>query len=490
MSNIFIGALIFSIWAVILFFGKTLGLSMILFVAPISYYIIYILNKNNKIQDDKAKILIIPITLLSATYFIFSNELFRVLNVYAIIVLLVLMIIQLLGDKIKINTIISKILGIIFEPLAYIQDTFKELKNNIKNKLNIKVNEENTKKKKNVLKSILIILPIVLVIILLLSSADAEFAKIFKGIFRELFTLLYKIRISGIVARVILTILLFIYFSSFFYNISFKYKMESKNTSINQTKKDNTTIAILLGVLNVIYLVFSITQIKSLFETNSMQVYSQIARKGFFQLMIVTFINIVSILIAKSKKFYEEAENKKYINIMCIVMCIFTFLILIASSVRMYFYEQAYGYTLLRILVYCIQFTEVLLLIPTILFILDKKVNLIKVYSTIIITIYICINFANLDNLIAKRNIDRYIETGKIDMIYLTNNLSLDAVNQITRLTKLDSFLYEDTEEVKMQARMYLKEVYDCNLDERKFDIREFNLSECLSKSRIKKGVI
>jgi len=42
MINIFIGALILSIWFVTLFFGKSIGLSMLLFIVPLTYYIIHI----------------------------------------------------------------------------------------------------------------------------------------------------------------------------------------------------------------------------------------------------------------------------------------------------------------------------------------------------------------------------------------------------------------------------------------------------------------
>ena len=55
-SNIFIVALIFAIWSVVLFYGKQIGLSMILFVAPLSYYLVHLLEKNNKIKNKRGKI--------------------------------------------------------------------------------------------------------------------------------------------------------------------------------------------------------------------------------------------------------------------------------------------------------------------------------------------------------------------------------------------------------------------------------------------------
>ena len=48
-----IGALIFAIWMIALFFEKTIGISMILFVAPFTYFLIHILEKNNRIKISK-----------------------------------------------------------------------------------------------------------------------------------------------------------------------------------------------------------------------------------------------------------------------------------------------------------------------------------------------------------------------------------------------------------------------------------------------------
>ena len=74
MISIGMGALIFAIWLVILFFGKSIGLSMLLFLIPFSYFFVYILEKNNKIKNSKAKFLLIPILLLSSTYLKFSCD--------------------------------------------------------------------------------------------------------------------------------------------------------------------------------------------------------------------------------------------------------------------------------------------------------------------------------------------------------------------------------------------------------------------------------
>ena len=238
----------------------------------------------------------------------------------------------------------------------------------------------------------------------------------------------------------------------------------------------------ILTTLNIIYLVFCYIQIKSLFLKNVNINYAHYARQGFFQLMIVSIINLVTILIAKKNETTNETQNNKYIKVMSLIMLGFTYIILISSVVRMFYYESAYGYTLLRLLVYCALLTEAILLIPTILYIIDKKIKLPQCYFTIILAMYVVMNFANFDIIIAKRNVDRYIETGKIDMYYLRIGTGTDAVNQILRLLENN-----ENEIVRQEAKQHLENLYD-DLKNKTFDIREFNISKMKAKALIEEN--
>lgn len=82
----------------------------------------------------------------------------------------------------------------------------------------------------------------------------------------------------------------------------------------------------------------------------------------------------------------------------------------------------------------------------------------------------------NFDNIIAKRNVDRYIETGKIDMFYIKSETGTDAVKQITRILEVNTY----ADNVKYEAGRHLKDIYD-KLGET-FDIREFNISKVFAQ--------
>ncbi len=479
MTNIFLGAIIFAIWSVVLFYGKAIGLSMLLFAVPITYYIIHIIEKNNSDINKKAKILIIPITLLSSTYLIYNNRFFNIINILVIPTIVVLMILGLYKEKFEISfSIIKKILKVGFKPITFIGEACKKAKESFKEKTKIDVDSEKSMKIKKVLKALAITIPVVLIIIWLLSSADQIFGNIFGNILESIADFIRGIEFSTVIEEIILIIIAFFYFLGFFYYITSKYQTISEKE--NNTKKDSFTIKMVLGALNAIYLIFCFIQIKSLFMRVVNINYAEYARQGFFQLMLVSIINLFTVLIAKKREKQEEQKNK-YIKIMCLAMVLFTFIILISASYRMYLYETAYGYTLLRLLVYCVLFTEAVLLIPTILYIIDKNIDLPKAYFAIVITIYICMNFANFDNLIAKRNIDRYIEKGKIDLYYLQLGTGTDAVNQMMRILKTD----ENEEGVKRKTELYLKSMYN-HLEAEDLDIREFNISKQIAKRKIK----
>ena len=473
MMEIFIGAITCSLWYVILFYNKTIGLSMLLFALPFAYFIIHILEKNKENLNKRAKFFLIPITLLASTYFIFNNTFFYALNTLAIPLLIILMILELYREEITIDfKMIGRVCSVIFKPIQYIFEAFRKCMESLKK--NEKITQDDNKKKntKRIFKATIITIPIAFVVIQLLSSADASFANIFETLFNGIDKLIKNIQMSTTLEISILIIVAFFYFLGFFYYICYKFK---KNENTKEEKiKDSFTIKMILGVLNVIYLIFCYLQIRSLFLVKENINFSLLARQGFFQLMLVSFINLVMILIAKKR------ENSQYIRIMSLAMVLFTFIIIISATVRMYHYENAYGYTTLRLLVYCALFTEIVMLIPTIMYIIDKKINLAKAYLYIVTTIYICMNFANFNYIIAKRNVDRYIETGKIDIFYLQRT-GTDGIKQVARILDIDK--YEDNNKSFAKANLQVLKDY---LNEEQMDFRDFNISKLIAKNFLK----
>ena len=119
-------------------------------------------------------------------------------------------------------------------------------------------------------------------------------------------------------------------------------------------------------------------------------------------------------------------------------MVIFNYIIVFSSFYRMYLYELQYGYTYLRLSVYCFLVLELIIFIPTILYILNKKIDLLKVYFNIFIIWYIVINFINFDYIISYNNVNRFIKgtitEEKLDIVNENSPLVQVRVNNATKI--------------------------------------------------------
>ena len=143
----------------------------------------------------------------------------------------------------------------------------------------------------------------------------------------------------------------------------------------------------------------------------------------------------------------------------------------------MYLYEQAYGYTFLRLMVYFALITEIILIIPTIMYILNLNINLTKTYFVVIMLMYILVNYVNIDYMIAKKNIDRYFEDEnyELDMNYL-QTLSIDATEQILRLENVED------ENVSNQLNYYL---YKVESETQDINLQNFNINRIIAKRQL-----
>ena len=68
-----VGSIILAVTQSIFFYGKEIGISMLLFEVICNAIVYYILYTKNKILNKTGLLLMIPIVLLSSTYFIFAN---------------------------------------------------------------------------------------------------------------------------------------------------------------------------------------------------------------------------------------------------------------------------------------------------------------------------------------------------------------------------------------------------------------------------------
>ena len=479
MSSIFICGSILSILQSILFWEKEPGISVMLFVISFLAGLIYLMYKYKKIENKKAFILVIPIILLSATYFIYHNTLFQMINVLVILILMMIMCIYATRLHVKIQEFLVKVIELLAGSFESISDVIDSLKNKFKKKEDVE--NEKTEKIKQGLKSFVYAVPVILIVLILLMSADSVFANIFANIFDEFKNIFMAENFVMFCIRMCIIIIFFFIFSGFFVNILKKDTMFNSESEekIVEIHIEKMTINMILTILNIFYFIFSIIQFTSLFSninTNDFD-YATYARQGFFQLMIISFINIVMIMLAKVNK----GNTSSYTKGMSILILLFTMVILLSAFFRMNLYEKAYGYTYLRLFVYYILVTEFILILPIGLWILDRKIDILKWTIGIVTIMYMILNFSNIESTIAKRNVDRYFENqeeNEIDLEYLFHHTGTDAIGQIKRL------LNAKDESVVKRVEEYLQLEKE-ELQNIKTSWQETNLSEINAKEEL-----
>ena len=217
-------------------------------------------------------------------------------------------------------------------------------------------------------------------------------------------------------------------------------------------------------------MVFCYIQVKSLFakiNLDSTFNYAEYARSGFFQLMFVSLINFVVILISTQ----YNVKNEKLIKILDLLLIVFTIIIVLSSMFRMYMYEAEFGLTYLRIFVYIILLTELIIFIPTTIYIFNTKLDLLKWYATILMCVYVVANFANIERIIIYKNLNKNTSEVPIDYEYISKIATEDSYDILKEQSQKEDV---DTKEKLKLTRILLKIVN--NEEEMKW--QEFNISK------------
>ena len=151
--------------------------------------------------------------------------------------------------------------------------------------------------------------------------------------------------------------------------------------------------------------------------------YAEYARKGFFELLFVTIINLslTTIIITFSKS--VQGFVKQSIRIALSLLVLSSGVLLVSAMMRMVMYEDAYGFTFTRVLAHSFMIFLMIIFAYMLVKIWLEKLSLFHFYFIASLIYYVGINVVNIDKIVVDQNIIRYEETGKIDIHYL-NNLS------------------------------------------------------------------
>jgi len=335
--------------------------------------------------------------------------------------------------------------------ISWFGDTFKYLKNfSFRGIKNPKVRSYIARS----FKGIIVAIPFLFIIIILLSSADQMFSKLLSDFFQNSFgswfkdfdstvSTLAKLFIGGCIS-----VYSMVYLFSLWNKESVLHTFLRKNgdRNINEAKKnwDVVVTAVFMGLLNLVFILFVIVQVKYMFGGEANVIgsganfsYAEYARRGFTELLIVSAL-VYAIVLVMNLKVYAANLFQKLVfrgNFTIMVFC--ALVINYSSFSRLLLYESVYGFTNLRVMVdFAIVIITALYLCLLISSLLKSPWKFINASTAIIgVLAYCAFVSVPTDSIVAKLNYNRYKENGKIDISYLTT-LSDEAIPVLVEIVR------------------------------------------------------
>lgn len=411
------------------FYGKFPGIAFPLYIILAVAGLFVIANLFKKRISSGIIWLLTPLIFFCVMVFIRSSLLLVFLNVAASLLLLLMIAKVSFGNQIK-DFLIGDYIKIFFLPFEFIRPFFQTLSNLFSPR------KENNDQKvfSRVVKGILMTIPVLFIFLFLFSWADLIFQKYISNLIN-----------INIKPEIILRFILILTATSVYIGAySYIFKEKEGQITVTQNNKSRNVghieSFILFGSVNVLFFIFILVQLTYLFggESNiSAQgfTYAEYARRGFFELIAVAMISFLLLLTTEKYVANKDADHSPEFKILSAVLVIQVILIMASAFTRLLLYEQAYGFTTLRL------YSHAFIILLAIVFCL----LLYKIYknqreNTFVFRIFISIilfltvmNLLNPDVFIARRNIERFTATGELDPRYLAR-LSGDAITETIKV--------------------------------------------------------
>jgi hypothetical protein len=416
------------------FFNGMPGISVFLFALLFTGIFLIFNHKDISIKRPLGIFTAFILIIVSLNYGLYSNPFMFILDFMALPMLCTGCFMAFRYENLMWGRIpfIFEILHRIFiVPLCYISKPFVMIGELI-NKKSLKLEG----RRKSIVIGLLVSLPLLIIVIPLLSSADMIFNYYIEGIIKSL-----RIEnFSSFIFHLILVSFVFIYVFPFM--LSFKYPRRNITEAVSDNKRGFDPVAVITSLVpvNLVYLLFSIVQSSYLYGGGNMTLpqgftYAEYARRGFFELVVVTAINFGIVILFTQVCRPKTSVQDRLLKLLLSLTVVFTLNMLFSANFKLSLYESAYGFTYLRFFVHAFILLIFLLMIFVLSGIWLRKVNIIKCCLAVSIAFFGMLNLISPDRIIAQRNIERFNDAKIIDLNYMAS-LSYDAVPYLAEFSK------------------------------------------------------
>ncbi|GAA4083998.1 DUF4153 domain-containing protein [Nocardioides kongjuensis] len=166
--------------------------------------------------------------------------------------------------------------------------------------------------------------------------------------------------------------------------------------------------------------------------------YAEYVHEGFAQLTVATALTLLVIAVAARKAPRETPSDRLWLRVALGALCAETLVVVASALYRMDVYQEAYGFTRLRLLVDVFEGWLGLLVLAVLVSGIGLRGAWLARFALLSGVVGLLgLALVNPDAWIARHNLARYDDTGRVDWFYL-RGLSDDAVPALAELTGND----------------------------------------------------
>jgi hypothetical protein len=426
--HLWIGALAVALLGAWIMYDALPGVNWGIWTLAAALGLVWIVRARNATPGRPSMLILITAVVLAAGASITAGELVSALICLSVITLLALSMLMILKPTFRPLTLFYFITApVVAAGNALVESVrrFGDLSQTIR-----------SPRARAVVRGAIITLPVILVFALLLSNADPLFA-----LWRE--DIARLIANWDFVPRVVFFfVMLVVVLGAYGYVL--RAQTIADNLPITEKTEPRQRAAllgaterlILVSSVALLFWIFLAAQVSYLFGNaptvpGSGITFADYARRGFGEITIVATLSVA--LIVFTELFGESNSRAGLLRAVTLVLVAALMLLLVSAFRRVSLYEQAYGYTVARLYAQAymiVMAVAIVALAREVTTRLDSgrlfRISLATAVATFAILVY-----WNHEAWIATQNIRRSATTGKLDTVYLTRDLSPNAIPSI-----------------------------------------------------------
>ena len=216
-------------------------------------------------------------------------------------------------------------------------------------------------------------------------------------------------------------------------------RLDEVREPLHRAHRTVTERSIALGAVALLFALFLVLQVNVLFgdpggRAGSGMTYAQAVHRGFAELTGVVSLTALLVLVLDASALREAHEGR--VRVLCGVLLAQCLLLLASAWMRLLAYEEAYGYSMLRVYVhlYILMVAAGLLLLAREALTRIDTQRLLREAVIAGLVGLLVVAYVNLPAWVVERNVARYQQGGVLDRDYLVQGGGLDALPTLERL--------------------------------------------------------